>query len=85
MPLIRSLELTSSIQVQGEALYLTFRAHRNGRPARISSIPDKRRPTRTPSAPDTCASTKAGAGPTFVSDVLFAKGAHLLALDGPAS
>jgi hypothetical protein len=31
LPLISSLELTSSIQVLGEVLYLTFRAHRNGR------------------------------------------------------
>ena len=32
---------------------------------------------RTPSEPDTCASTKARVGPAVVSDVLFAKGAHL--------
>ena len=31
LPLITSLELTSSIQVLGEVLYLAFRAHRNGR------------------------------------------------------
>ena len=30
LPLISSLELTSSIQVLGAVLYLTFRAHRNG-------------------------------------------------------
>jgi hypothetical protein len=30
LPLISSLELTSSIQVRGEVLYLTFRAHRDG-------------------------------------------------------
>jgi hypothetical protein len=43
--------------------------------------PDKRRPARTPSAPDTCESTKAGAGPTFVSDVLFAKLGHRSVVD----
>ena len=31
LPLITSTELTSSIQVLGDVLYLTFRAHRNGR------------------------------------------------------
>ena len=31
LPLLTSLELTSSIQVLGDVLYLTFRAHRNGR------------------------------------------------------
>ena len=30
LPLITSTELTSSIQVLGAVLYLTFRAHRNG-------------------------------------------------------
>jgi ketosteroid isomerase-like protein len=30
LPLISSLELTSSIQVLGDVVYLTFRAHRNG-------------------------------------------------------
>jgi hypothetical protein len=35
-------------------------------------LPDEGGPTRTPPAPDTCASTKAGVGPTFVRDVLFA-------------
>ena len=30
LPLITSTELTSSIQVLGDVLYLTFRAHRNG-------------------------------------------------------
>ena len=31
LPLLTSLELTSSIQVLDDVLYLTFRAHRNGR------------------------------------------------------
>jgi hypothetical protein len=31
LPLITSTELTSSIQVLGDVLYLTFRAQRNGR------------------------------------------------------
>ena len=31
LPLITSTEMTSSIQVLGDVLYLTFRAHRNGR------------------------------------------------------
>jgi hypothetical protein len=31
LPLITSTELTSSIQVLGDVLYFTFRAHRNGR------------------------------------------------------
>jgi hypothetical protein len=31
LPLINALELTSSIQVVGDVLYLTFRGHRNGR------------------------------------------------------
>jgi hypothetical protein len=31
LPLISSLELTSTIQVQGEVLYLTFRAQQDGR------------------------------------------------------
>jgi hypothetical protein len=31
LPLISSTEMTSSIQVLGDVLYLTFRAHRNGR------------------------------------------------------
>jgi len=30
LPLISALELTPSVQVQGEVLYLTFRAQRNG-------------------------------------------------------
>jgi hypothetical protein len=30
LPLLSTLELTPSIHVQGEVLYLTFRAHRNG-------------------------------------------------------
>jgi hypothetical protein len=37
LPLITSTELTSSIQVLGEVLYLTFRAHRNGRDELIGS------------------------------------------------
>ena len=31
LPLISSLELTPSVQVQGEVLYLTFRAQRDGK------------------------------------------------------
>jgi hypothetical protein len=31
LPLLGSLELTPSIEVQGEVLYLTFRAHRDGK------------------------------------------------------
>ena len=31
LPLIGSLELTPSVQVQGEVIYLTFRAHRDGK------------------------------------------------------
>ena len=31
LPLLSSLELTPSVQVQGEVLYLTFRAHRDGK------------------------------------------------------
>jgi hypothetical protein len=38
-------------------------------------LSDKGSPTRTPSAPDACATTKAGVGPTFVSNVLFATSA----------
>jgi hypothetical protein len=30
LPLIGSLELTPSVQVQGEVVYLTFRGHRDG-------------------------------------------------------
>jgi hypothetical protein len=35
-------------------------------------LPDKGSPTPRSSAPNTCASTKAGVGPAFISDVLFA-------------
>ena len=31
LPLINSLELTPSVQVQGDVIYLTFRAQRNGK------------------------------------------------------
>jgi ketosteroid isomerase-like protein len=31
LPLIGSLELTPSVKVQGEVIYLTFRAHRDGK------------------------------------------------------
>ena len=31
LPLLGSLELTPSIEVKGEVLYLTFRAHRDGK------------------------------------------------------
>jgi ketosteroid isomerase-like protein len=31
LPLLSSLELTPSVQVEGEVLYLTFRAHRDGK------------------------------------------------------
>jgi ketosteroid isomerase-like protein len=31
LPLIGSMELTPSVQVQGEVVYLTFRGHRNGK------------------------------------------------------
>ena len=37
LPLITSTELTSSIQVMGDVLYLTFRASRNGRDELIGS------------------------------------------------
>jgi ketosteroid isomerase-like protein len=31
LPLLAPLELTSSVQTQGDVVYLTFRAHRDGR------------------------------------------------------
>lgn len=37
LPFIGPLELTPSVQVQGEVLYLTFRAHRDGKDELLGS------------------------------------------------